>query len=347
MKRKTVPIHWEPYKEKGKLSIIIPARNEEENIAHLLDSLHAQTYHPYEIIVVNDGSSDQTKAVAESYGVKVIDCPKLPQGWTGKTWAVWNGFLRSTGELIAFLDADIRLAPQALEILLKARQKSGGVLSIVPYHFTKKLYERLALVFNILGVFAFTSPFEIKNPRKGLYGSCILTTREDYEKVKGHDSIKSEILDDLNLGARFIEEGIAVHNYIGGDLVAFRMYPQGIKSEFQGFGKGAVLSTTSLRAPTLLFVVLWILGLVVSESFLFFLETSFFLPLFIGYLLYMLQIVYFVKFVGRFGFIMPIFHILSTLFFLIVILYSVYQVVFLKEVTWKGRTVEVGRKRQL
>lgn len=328
-----------------KLSIIIPARNEEKNLPDILSSIQEQSFSPYEIIVVNDHSADNTKEIAESFGVKVFDNPMLPKGWTGKTWAVWNGYLQSSGDLLAFFDADVKLAPNALKTLVHLRNKVGGVISVVPYHETKKFYERFALITNILGAFAFTSPFEEKNKKKGLYGSCIMTTREDYEKINGHHSIKSELLDDLTLGAKYIKAGIKVNNFLGDKLVSFRMYPHGLKSELEGFAKGAILSTNSLNIRTLLLIILWIAGLVISETFFFFLYSPWFFPLFFGYVLYVLQIFYLVKHIGNFGKLMPIFHFLSTLFFFIVLLYSVYQVVFLKHVAWKGRNIKVGRNK--
>jgi glycosyltransferase involved in cell wall biosynthesis len=340
-RKNTVPESTETYKRDERISVIIPARNEEANLPQLLSSLLSQSYQPDEIIVVDDGSEDRTREIAMSYGVKVVDNPELPDGWTGKTWAVWNGFLHSSGDLIVFLDADIRMAPHALESLLRLRKQCGGVISVVPYHYTEKLYERFALVANILGVFAFTSPFERKSKQKGLYGSCIITTRVDYEVIQGHDSIKSEVLDDLNLGARYRAAGIPVTNFLGQGLVSFRMYPNGIKSELQGFGKGAVLSTSKLAAPTIVLVALWLIGLIVAESTVFFWDSSWFYVALIGYVLYTLQIFYLIQYVGKFGKLMPILHILSTLFFLIVMLYSAYQVIFLGSVSWKGRAIQV------
>jgi 4,4'-diaponeurosporenoate glycosyltransferase len=341
-RKNTVPVGNEPYPPIGKLSVIIPSRNEETNLPHLLNSLQGQTLQPFEIIVVDDFSVDQTKGVAERYGVTVIDNTTLPPGWTGKNWAVWNGYSHAAGDVIAFLDADIRLAPHALESLVKARKKTGGVVSVVPYHYTEKFYERLALIANILGVFAFTSPFEKDNPRKGLYGSCILTTREDYDLVNGHESVKSELLDDLNLGAKYMEAGIPVTTFIGYGVVSFRMYAQGIRSEIQGFGKGAVLSTSSLSLGTILLVAVWLVGLVVSESAFFAITTSWAAPLMIGYFLYMLQIFYFVKYVGRFGITMLLLHVFSGFFFIFVMIYSIYQVAVLGHVSWKGRHIKVG-----
>ncbi|AZN39188.1 glycosyltransferase [Paenibacillus albus] len=342
-RRNTVPVLL-PHRSlpHEKLSVIIPARNEERNLAYLLRSLQEQTIGQMEIIVVDDHSDDRTREIAEHFGVTVISCPALPLGWTGKNWAVWNGYQRASGDLIAFLDADVRLAPHAMEALLAARAQKGGTISAVPYHEAEKFYERLALIPNLLGLYAFTSPMERKNPQKGLYGSCILTTRADYEKVNGHESVKAELLDDLNLGARFMQAGIPVNNYIGYGTVSFRMYPGGIRSEIEGFSKGAVLSTSKLSLWTTLLVAVWLIGLIVAETAPFLLGTSFALPLAVGYVLYTAQIYYFIHYTGRFGRWLPALHPISTVFFLFIMLYSLYQVVFFGQVAWKGRRIEVG-----
>lgn len=345
-RRNTVIVHSHGELSLVKLSVIIPARNEEGNLPHLLSSLQAQTLKAIEIIVVDDHSEDGTKAIAESYGVNVVSNPELPLGWTGKNWAVWNGYLHATGDLIAFLDADVRLAPHALASLLAAREEAGGTISVVPYHQTGKFYEKLALIPNILGLFAFTSPMERMNPKKGLYGSCILTTREHYMKVNGHEGVKAEVLDDLNLGAKFMGAGVSVKNFIGRGLVSFRMYPDGIRSEVEGFSKGAVLSTSKLDKRTTLLVATWLIGLIIAEMAPFFLTTSLGFPLLIGYLLYTMQIYYFVRYTGNFSRWFPILHLLSTVFFLYVMLYSMYQVTFLGHVAWKGRSIEVGGQKK-
>ncbi|GLX67204.1 glycosyltransferase [Paenibacillus glycanilyticus] len=345
-RRNTVPISSKVPQPSHKVSVIIPARNEESNLPHLLHSLKNQTVQPLEIIVVDDHSDDRTRTIAESYGVTVIANPDLPSGWTGKNWAVWNGYRQASGDLFVFLDADVRLAPDALRSLLAAREEQGGVVSVVPFHVAEKFYERLALIPNLLGLFAFTSPIERTNPEKGLYGSCILATREDYEQAKGHEGVKAEVLDDLNLGARFIAAGIKVTNYIGRGMVSFRMYPGGIKSEIQGFSKGAVLSTSKLHIGTTLLVAVWLIGLIAAEAAPFVIGTSALLPLAIGYAVYTLQIYYFVRYTGRFGFWLPAVHLLSTIFFLYVMLYSLYQVVFLRRVAWKGRSIDVGGREK-
>lgn len=341
-RKKNLPQGYETEAKGERLSVIIPARDEEANLPHLLESLKAQSVVPDEIIVVDDSSVDNTREIAESYGVRVIANEPLPAGWTGKNWAIWNGFRQATGDLILFLDADIRLKPKAVGALIKAREAAGGVISAVPYHYTEKFYERLAFVTNILSSFAFLSPFEYRNPQQGLYGPCILTTRSDYERAGGHEGIRSEVLDDLSLGATYKQAGLPVTNFTGYGLVSFRMYPGGIKSELEGFSKSAVQGAAQLRIATVIPVALWLLGLIATEGVFFLWHTSLFYPLAASYVLYALQIIYFLKFLGKFGWWMPLAHILSLLFFLVTFLYSVYQVVFLKRVVWKGRTIEVG-----
>ncbi|MBB6673549.1 glycosyltransferase [Cohnella nanjingensis] len=331
-----------------RLSVIIPARNEAFNLPDLLACLQVQTLRPFEVIVVDDESGDETYEIARRYGATVIANTPLPPGWTGKNWAVRNGYAHATGDLIAFLDADIRLVPEALASLVQARERTGGVVSVVPYHTAGRFYERLALIINILGVFAFTSFLE-RNRSTGLYGSCILTTRADYERAGGHDGVRSEVLEDLSLGAQYVEAGIRVTNFLGAGMVSFRMYPHGIRSAIQGLGKGALLSTSKLSGLTVLLVALWIVGLIGAEIGLIcapFAPAQGWIPLCASYMLYTLQIFYFIRYVGRFGKAVPIVHLLSTLFFLCVMIYSAYKVVFRGHVTWKGRQIEVGGRQR-
>jgi 4,4'-diaponeurosporenoate glycosyltransferase len=330
-----------------RISVIIPARNEEKNLPALLKSLKKQSLQPYEIIVCDDNSQDTTSIIAKSFDVTVIESPALPSNWTGKSWAIWNGFQKSSGNVLVFLDADVTLGDKALETLVETRAKAGGVISVVPFHYTKKFYERLSLFLYLQGVFVFTSPFEKNNKAGGLYGSCVVTTRTDYEKINGHSSVSAELLDDLNLGKRFLEKGIRVNNYIGYDLVSFRMYPYSLKSQIHGFGKGAILSTTSLMPGTLIFVVLWTIGLLVTgigAPVFLILWHPYTIPFIAGYILYALQIFYFLRYTGRYGYLVPSLYFLGSMFFVFIILYSVYRVVFMGTVSWKGREIKVRRK---
>ena len=344
-RKRTIPL-CKRYQGHRTVSVIIPARNEAHNLPVLLQSLQQQTLQPAEIIVVDDGSDDDTQHVARQFGVKVVTNPPRPSGWTGKTWAVWNGYLASGGDILVFLDADVKLAPDALASLIRERDRQGGALSVVPYHETKTFQETFTLITNVLGMLAFTSPFETHNDGQGLYGSCIVISREDYEQIKGHSSICAEVLDDLKLGARLKQAGIRLNNYVGAPLVSFRMYPKGLHSALEGLAKSAALSTAQLKLSTVLLVAVWLVGLMISECFFFFAATTWFWPLAVGYVLYTLQLLYWTRYVGHFGKVMPFLHILSMIFFLVMLLYSMYQVSFRGTVVWKGREIEVGRSRE-
>lgn len=330
-----------------KISVIIPARNEEKNLPFLLESLKKQSLKPHEIIVVNDFSEDKTKEIAKNFGVKVIDNLPIPKGWTGKNWALWNGYLNSSGEILIFLDADVRLSEDGIEKITRALFKSKGAISVIPYHKTERFYEKLCMVVNILGVFAFTSPYERKSKQKGLYGSCIAVFRELYEKTGGHKSICSKVTDDLSLGKHLSSFNINIENYLGIDTVWFRMYPNGIKSQIYGIAKSAALSMQLLQKKTVLLIALWTAGLCISgflTPLLFVMHHPLLKILLAVYLLYFIQIMYFKKYIGNFGVVNPLFHFVSTAFFLFIVLYSFYQVKFTRSVWWKGRQIEVGGK---
>jgi len=342
--------HGQGYIGNARVSVIIPARNEEGNLPYLLGSLQKQTFRPYEIIVVDDSSSDGTKEIARKYGAKVIESGHLPDGWTGKNWAVWNGYRQSSGDILVFLDADVRLAPSALEALLKAREWSKGVISVVPYHITERFYEKLSMIIYLLGVFVFTSHFEKNSSRKGLYGSCIVAAREDYEKINGHRSVKSEVLDDMKLGMKFSEAGVPIRNFIGGNLVFFRMYPYGLVNQFQGLSKSAVSGAANTHPATLVLIGVWILGLLLTgflTPVLIMVRHPLSMTFLIVYILYVVQIFYFLKYTGQYGRVIPILHFLSTLFFVLVMVHSVYQVMFLGRVSWKGRQIDLGGREAL
>jgi len=120
-----------------KVSIIIPARNEEKTLSFLLSSIQSQTVKPHEVILVNDQSDDGTEAIARKFGVKIINTESLPEGWLGKNWACYRGADSATGNLFLFLDADTTLEPGGLERLLACYLKYNGVVSVEPYHKIK------------------------------------------------------------------------------------------------------------------------------------------------------------------------------------------------------------------
>jgi glycosyltransferase involved in cell wall biosynthesis len=323
-----------------RLSVIIPARNEADNLPHLLESLRVQTLPPDEIVVVDDGSDDGTGEIAARYGARVIRHDELPPGWTGKSWALWNGFNHTTGEVVVFLDADVRLAPRGLEALAWTRERAGGAISVVPYHVAPGFGEKLALVVNLLGIFVFMSPYEEKNPRRGMYGPCIVATREDYLRAGGHAGVRAAINEDMALGARFAAAGVPVTNFLGGEFVSYRMYPGGARDAAAGLAKSAVQGLIAVGRTTLCLCALWVVCLLLSGLF-FWLDQT----LAAGLILYAAQLYRMARHAGTFGLAVTALHVLPSLFFVAVMLYSLYQTAWLGRVSWKGRQIRVESGR--
>jgi len=334
------PADSSPDVSRKTVSVVIPARNEAANLPHLLESLRDQTLPPVEIVVVDDGSEDGTGEVAARLGASVVRHDELPPGWTGKNWALWEGFHHTTGDIVVFLDADVRLAPRGLEALASAREQTGGAVSVVPYHVVPTPAEKLSLVFNMLGIFVFMSPYEANNPRQGLYGPCIVISRADYLRAGGHAGIRSEVIDDMALGARCKATGIPLVHYLGGDLVSYRMYPGGIRQAAEGFAKSAVPSMAVVSRMTVLLCALWMIGMFLSGLF-FWLDWV----LAAGFILYAAQLYRMSRVAGTFGLLMPVLHLFPSLFFAAVMLYSLYQTAWLGRVTWKGRQIQLGSGR--
>ncbi len=260
-----------------RISVIIPAMNEEHNIGKILNTLKTQNYKPYEIIVVNDHSTDKTESVASSYvDIDIISLKKEPpKGWIGKPWSCWNGYLKSTGDLLLFLDADVELSGEALESLVTEYIKHGGLISVWPYQRFKKFYEHLIMPFNLIAISSINSfsLFQKSNPL-GVFGPVILTSRSGYEKTGGHLAVKDQVVEDLKIGKIFLKKGIGVTNILGGEIIKFRMYPKGLKQLFEGLSKNMAFGAIQIGMINFLILCLWFGGIYSLAIFLQFLSGS-------------------------------------------------------------------------
>jgi 4,4'-diaponeurosporenoate glycosyltransferase len=116
------------------VSVVVPARDEEQTLPALLAALRGSTVPVVEVVVVDDGSADRTAEVARDGGARVLAAGAPPVGWTGKAWACHVGAGATTGDLLLFLDADTVLAPDALAGLLELHARHGGLVSVQPHH---------------------------------------------------------------------------------------------------------------------------------------------------------------------------------------------------------------------
>ncbi len=333
-----------------KLSILIPARNEEQTLSHLLTSIHLQRFKPHEILVIDDQSKDGTAEVGKRNGCKVISSTDLPEGWTGKNWACWQGAQQATGDLFLFLDADTIFQSEGLEKIVFTYLEKGGLLSIQPYHKMEKLYERLSAIFNIItmaGINAFTL-FGSRVKPKGAFGPCIICSREDYFQVGGHQKARNAVLESLVIGKEFLKHNKGVQCFGGKGTLTFRMYPGGLRSLIEGFSKGFGTGAKAMSLISLFMVVGWIFGgMGVTRQ----LVQSFVLGDWVDLLgwliidvLYILQLHWMLFRIGNFGFSTALLFQIPLIFFVIVFMTSLLRIFVLRKVRWKGREVKTGMR---
>ena len=116
-----------------KISILIPARNEERTLGQLLQSIAHQTLKPHEIIVIDDHSDDATAEIARRAGCIVMTSKDFPEGWTGKPWACWQGAQKATGDIFLFLDADTFLETDGLSKIVSTYLQKGVFSRYSPF----------------------------------------------------------------------------------------------------------------------------------------------------------------------------------------------------------------------
>jgi len=309
----------------GRLSIVIPARNEEHNLPALLESIAAQNVKPREVIVVDDGSTDATAAVACGHGATVVESAPLPDGWRGKTWACHQGARAASGELLLFMDADTWFEPGGLERVLGFYR--DGAFSVVPWHEVRRPYEDLSLFFNLC-MSAGTVP-------DSLSGQFLLVAREDLHKAGGHESVRGKVLENFHLAENFRAAGIAVRGATGRDMVGFRMYPLGLASLVEGWTKGFASGAGKTPPRVMAMVVAWMTGLMLPP--LMGLLAGDWWPGLVAWLLCVAQLAFIARRLGSFGWPGIVFYPLPLCFFFGVFTWSAMRSG--KKVTWKGREI--------
>ena len=322
-----------------KLSVIIPARNEENNLPRLLNSLRTQPVPPEEIIVVNDASSDRTAAVARELGATVLDAPSLPDGWRGKTWACQHGAAQAKGEWLLFLDADTWFEPAGLTAVMAEFADGGGALSVAPLHRVEKLHEQFSVFFNLImlaGTGGFTLLGDHLVPR-GLLGQFLLIDVGTYERAGGHAAVKGQILENFWLAEKLRGNGEPLRCRGGRGVFSFRMYPLGWREMMDGWIKGFAVGAGKTPLPLLLLAIAWLSGLLMATAGFFFAHIA---PLdWVIYGFYAAQVAWLMRRVGTFHWFTAVLFPVPLIFYFAVFARSAWRAVGKKSVSWKGRQI--------
>ena len=224
-----------------RVSIIVPARNEEETIEQALNSLLALDYDNYEVIAVNDRSTDRTGEIMQKVGVahpsrlskggdmaslRVIHHAELPPGWLGKTHAMWTAANCSTGDWLLFTDADVLFKPDSLRrALTYAESEPADHVVLFPRMIMKRPGEYMMIAF-FQTMFMFGHrPWKVADPSTDDHmgvGAFNLVRRRVYDAVGTYEALRMEVLDDMKLGKIVKNAGFAQRNVFGGDLISIR-----------------------------------------------------------------------------------------------------------------------------
>lgn len=211
-----------------KVSIILPARNEEAFIEKCINSLLEQDYKNYEIIAIDDMSEDNTGNIIKKISkenskvVYVLADPK-PEKWTGKNWACFEGFRKSSGELLLFTDADTFHTRKTISLAVDhLMSEELDALTVIPKMLCLDWWTKITLP--VLSIFLHTrfSALRVNDPSKKtgyFFGSFFIIKRKTYESVGTHEGVKSDIVEDGALGKKVKEQGFKLKMVRGEHLV--------------------------------------------------------------------------------------------------------------------------------
>jgi glycosyltransferase involved in cell wall biosynthesis len=215
-----------------RVSIIVPARNESADIEAGLTRLLALDYDNYEIIAVNDRSTDNTGTIMDRVAaspaaqnrLKVAHVRELPLRWLGKTHAMWSAARQATGEWLLFTDADVMFRPDALRRAISyAEAEPADHVVLFPKMIMKTPGEKMMLAFfQTLFVFGHR-PWRVADPKSNDHmgvGAFNMVRRKAYESVGTYERLRMEVLDDMKLGKVIKQAGFAQRNVFGEDLIS-------------------------------------------------------------------------------------------------------------------------------
>ena len=227
------------------VDVIIPARNEEDCLGRCLQSLSGQEGISFQITVVDDGSTDRTRAIAESFpNVRVLSAPELTPGMMGKSNALIAGAVESRATWLLFTDADTFHYPDSLSASVhEAEERSVDLLSYSPEQETATWWE-LAVMPVVFAELARTYPTEKVNdpadPTVAANGQYVLVRRKVYEALCGHGAVSAKLLEDLELARLFKASHHKIWFRFGGGIVRTRMY-RSFRALWEGWTKNLAL----------------------------------------------------------------------------------------------------------
>jgi chlorobactene glucosyltransferase len=245
------------------VSVLIPARNEEDIIEQCIRSICNQSYSQYQVIVLNDHSTDKTGEILHRLSLEfpqlsIIEGGVLPSHWIGKPHACHQLAMKAKGEYVLFTDADTFHDRSSIESLMKfAVTHNIDMLSAVPKQELKLFWEHVAVPFiHTLYLTYLPHDLILKNPNPqfaAANGQALLFKKESYQLIGGHTSVANSIAEDIDLAIRIKSFGMRLCHASASEIISCRMY-RSSRDVFTGFSKNA-FATMHFDMHKLLFFV--------------------------------------------------------------------------------------------
>ena len=242
------------------ISIIVPARNEEKNITRCVEALLAQDYPAFEVIVLDDRSTDATPAILASISARdarlvVLGGVELPLGWAGKPHALYQATRIATGEWLLFIDADTFLAPNALSASLANAQQTGADLyTIMTEQILGSFWEKTVMPLVMTALSVGFSPNKVNDPASPdaiANGQFILIRRSVYDAIGGHKKLRNLIVEDKAISEQVKRNGYRLIVADGRGVARTRMYTS-LPQMWEGWTKNIYLGLSD--RPGLMFL---------------------------------------------------------------------------------------------
>ncbi|KMJ57853.1 glycosyl transferase family 2 [Bacillus sp. LL01] len=326
------------------VSILVPMRDEERNVLHLIENLTQLTFPNLEIILLDDHSSDATYSLALGHINKdsrfsIIQGAPLKKGWAGKVHACYQLSLAANGDYLLFLDADARLKKNTIEKMLPFfRNEKVGLVTGFP-HFPVTSWLSKLLVPMQHFVIWLHLPLGLANyssfkPASAAHGAFMFFERSAYDFVEGHFSVKSSIVEDVHLARVMKEHGFQVKLINATPYVTCHMYETNrevwngfLKNIYIGIGKSPVMVTVL----TIFYSLFYVLPL-----FLAFLSPIYGIWFLVPLVLVWMQKLYIDLQTGQLSYLF-LFMPLSALAFLVILHASMWKSLKKQHYIWKGR----------
>lgn len=257
------------------VSVLIPARNEAAVIERTMGTMRSQSYARFEVIFLDDNSTDGTGDIAQEFGetwdrLTVLQGKPLPPGWMGKNWACHQMSDVAQGDILLFFDADVRCEPETLDSLVTHMLSTkADLLTVWPTQETVTWFERLTVPLMAMAIMGYLPvlgthflPFTAFGAANG---QCMAWKRQAYDRVGGHSAVRDNVLEDVTLARLVKQAGMRLRMADGNHWVTCRMYTDWpsvrdgyAKNILAGYGNSVPLLLLGTVFHWALFLMPWV-----------------------------------------------------------------------------------------